>query len=375
MRRISHCQVPLWAAVLLLGCATVPKPQELVAYEAQRAGEPAKIAEEEQSALVAESDRAHERSLEAWEDEELELAKHFATLATIKLRTALTLIAQQQTQKRMAEVKKQLAQVRARQAKLDQQRAEVEEKTRLYEQLAMARSATKERELQLSEAQKKAEAQKKVGKAQLALKLAETVDAAKHAKTSFQLAQTMVNQALEALKNGDSANAAATAEMAKAKADAAYEAARPIYQKEQQTASRQARNQALQRDAAAISGVTVKLKAVGQTQQLVLPVLNLFKPRSTTPKPEMSGTITAVGQLLKKYPDYPVLIEGHTSYRVRRNQRYAVSQARAQAVANQFVAMGLPLKRFAVSGRGAEKLVGRRWSTENDRVEITLLFQ
>jgi outer membrane protein OmpA-like peptidoglycan-associated protein len=182
-------------------------------------------------------------------------------------------------------------------------------------------------------------------------------------------------KAQAALKANSPAEAISSAGMAASKANEAHAAARGPYTQAQANANKQARNQALQRDAAAIAGITVKLKTVGQTQQVVLPVLDLFKRRKTTPRSEKLSVLNAVGELLKKYPSYPVIINGYTSSRVRRSQRYAVSQGRAQQVANHFVSMGQPLKRFAVAGRGAENPVARRWSSANDRVEIILLFQ
>ena len=369
--RFAVAATSLW----LIACATTPKPQELVALEQLRQGERFADAEKKQAQLIAESTQAHTKSIEAWEDDDLELAKHWATVGSIKLRTALALLDQTQAREQVAQATAQMKQLGDEQATLAQKIKEADEKIRLYEQLAMARSATKERELQLSEAQQKSEAQKKVANAQLALKMADSVDAATYAKATYALAQELVNKATAALKADAAAEATSSAGLAKSKADAAYQAARPRYLEARQTASRQAQNQALQKNAAAIDGVTVKLKTVGQAQQLVLPVTDLFKRRATTPRGDRITIINAIGALLKKYPSYPVIINGYTSYRVRKSQRYAVSQTRAQKIADHFVTMGLPLKRFAVSGRGTETLIARRYSSVNDRVEIILLFQ
>jgi len=263
---------------------------------------------------------------------------------------------------------------------------DADEQLRLHSQLSAAKKAAKDKaaafQAKLSEAQKKqeqekrlAEAQKKVGESQLALKMADTVEAAKFARTDYASAQTLVVRAQAALKANNATDATATAQLAKTKAEAAYNAARPLYMKAKATAKRQARNQALQKDAGAISGVTVKMKAVGQTQQLIFPVIHLFNRSKATPRAEKITILNEIGNLLKKYPEIPVIVNGYTSYRVRRSQRFAVSQARAQQVASHFVSMGVAFKRMAIAGQGSENLYGRRRSKVNDRVEVILLFQ
>jgi outer membrane protein OmpA-like peptidoglycan-associated protein len=365
----------LLSSVLLVGCATVPKPQELVDLEKMREGQNYQKAQEQQTELVAASDQDHQQSLKAWEDDELEQAKHWAVLGSIKLRTAVTMIEQKQAQDQLERLKKEYQASLKESADLEAKNKETAEKIRLYEQLSTARHATQEKEKQLSEAQRLSEAQKSVSNAQLALKMADTVEAAKYATSTYDLAQTMLNKATEALKAGNGSDAASSADLAKTKAEEAYQTARVLYLKDKEAVARQAQNQGLQRDAAAISGVTVKLRAAGQTQQLILPIPDLFKARSTSPRPDKLSVLNAIGELLKKYPSYPAIINGYTSFRVPSSQRFAVSQTRGQQVVNHFVTLGLPFNRFAVSGLGADNLIARNYSTANDRVEIVLLFE
>lgn len=365
----------LAAAGIFSGCATAPKPQELVAFDELRKSEQVEQATQKHAQLMGESEDAYKKAVEAWEDEELEEAKHWAMIGSIKLRTALALLQQEAAKRRVAAAETALKRATRQRADLMVKIHETDEKIELYGKLAQAKQATLEREKALTEAQRMAEAQKKVADAQLALKRADTVSAQTHAQATYALAQELLIKAEAALKANSPTEASSSAAMASAKATEAYAAARGPYQQAQANASQQVQNQALQRDAAAIPGITVKLKTVGQTQQLLLPVLDLFQRNKTAPRGERLGVINAIGELLKKYPSYPVIINGYTSSRVRRSQRYAVSQARAQSVANHFVTMGQPLKRFAVAGRGDESPVARRWSSANDRVEIILLFQ
>ena len=68
----------------------------------------------------------------------------------------------------------------------------------LYEELAVARSATKEKEVHLSDVQQRAQAQRKLGEAKLALKMAEGVEAQLYAENSYAIARTLATQANEA---------------------------------------------------------------------------------------------------------------------------------------------------------------------------------
>ena len=372
--------------IALVGCAIIPKPQELVDLEAMRETREYRRAEEDHPELIDESKAAQKKSVTAWEEEEIDKAKHWATLGTIKVRTALAIMNQKVAKEKAEAGRKELTEVQQEEEAVAAKISETEEQLALVAQLAEARKAARNKEAalkaKLTEAQQReaaqkrlAEAPQKVGEADVALRMAETVAASEYAKNDYNSAQSLLAKAHAALKANKATDAVAMAGLAKTKAEAAAATARPKYRAAKQTAARQARTQALQKDAASIAGVTVKMKTVGQTQQLILPVPNSFKRRKTSPKGEMVATFTAIGELLKKYDDYPVIVNGYTGYRVRRSQRYSVSQARAQAVANLFVAQGVKFKRMAIAGHGASNLIARRWSTINDRVEIVILFQ
>ena len=286
MLQLSRLIGILPALLLLAGCATAPKPQELLDLEELRQGQPYQKALEKEPTLIKESDEAYQKSDAAWKDEKLDDAKHWATLAMIKARTALTIVAQAAAGSRAAEIKKQLAKLAAERQELSAKVRDADEKLQLHGKLSAARKAALAKEAELSEAQKREEAQRKLADAQLALKLADTVEAAKYSQADYASAQALLRRADELLKAGSTTDAAATAAMAKSKAESAYAGARPQFQSARQAADRQAQNQALQKDAAAIGGVTVKMKTVGQTQQLIIPVLGCFAGAKVMPKPE-----------------------------------------------------------------------------------------
>ncbi|MBI5478942.1 MAG: OmpA family protein [Deltaproteobacteria bacterium] len=368
------------------GCAHIPKPKELLDLASLRESKEYPAAQEKQPDLVRQSDDSYFKSVESWRDKEIEDSKYWATLGTIKLRTALSMVKEEAVRQRAEAARKELAELKKREKELKRQLLEADEQLALHAKLEAARKAAEEKEAQLkaklSEAQRReeeqkrlAEAQTKVSEAALALKQADTVEAAKYAPNEYGVAQALVARAEAALKDGKISDAVATADMARSRAEAALAAARPQYVAARKVAERQARNQALQKDAAAIGGVTVRMKAVGETQQLIMPVPDLFKRAETAPRADKKALLNEIGALVKKYAEYPVIVNGYTSNRVRPSQQYSVSQARAQEVANHFVSLGIEFKRMATAGRGSENPIAGKASPLNDRVEIILLFQ
>ena len=368
------------------GCGQLPKPKELLDFAALRESKEYPKALERQPDVVKASDDAYFKALESWRDKDIDISKYWASLGMIKLRTALSTVTEEGARQRAEVARKELAELKKREQELKRQLGEADEQLALHAKLEAARKAAEEKEAQLkaklSEAQRREEEQKRLGEAQtkvgeaaLALKQADTVEAARYAPNEYGVAQALLARAEAALKAGKVSDAVATAEMARSKAEAALAAARPQYTAAQKAVERQARNQALQKDAAGITGVTVRMRVVGETQQLILPVPDLFKRAETTPRAEKKALLNEIAALIKKHADYPVLINGYTSNRVRPSQQYSVSQARAQEIANHFVSLGIEFKRMATAGRGSENPIAGKASPLNDRVEIILLFQ
>ncbi len=385
MTRITlFLSLALW--LVGFGCAHAPKPKELLDLQALRDGRDYLPAQEKQPELVKQSDESYWQSVESWKDEDLEMCKHWAMLSTIRLRTAIAIIKQETARQRLEVARRQVAEVRAQEQDLRAKISDANEQLRLHAQLDASRKTARAHEEQLkaklSEAEQReqeqkrlAEAQSKVAEAQLALKMADTVEASRYASAEYNLAQSMLQRAEGALKEGHASDAVANADIARTKAEAALNSSRPQYMAARKAVERQGRNQALQKDAAAISGVTVRMKAIGDTQHLILPVPELFRRSETSPRTDKIAVLNQIGALLKSFPDYPVIINGYTSSRVRATQQYAVSQTRAQEVANYLVSLGVEFKRMAVAGHAAETPIAAKASPLNDRVEIVILFQ
>ena len=188
----------------------------------------------------------------------------------------------------------------------------------------------------------------------------------------------MLAKADAELKQNDFAGAQASAEVAKKNADKATEIAKPLYEQAEQTSQNKARDEALARDASAISGADVRIERRGDLQRLVIAVPALFSKRQPRHRPRHDGVLTAIAELIKKYPTYPVQIIGYTDNQGKASELLAVSAARAQAVYSALAARGVETRRLMASGLGGDdprfdnkSATGR---AKNNRVEIVFLY-
>jgi flagellar motor protein MotB len=220
--------------------------------------------------------------------------------------------------------------------------------------------------------------EQKIAAAQLSLRTADTVDASKFAKAEYSAASDMLAKASAELKQNDYAGAQASAEVAKKNADKATEMAKPLYEQAEQTSQNKARDDALARDASAISGADVRLERRGDLQRLVIAVPQMFSKRKPDISAGQDGVLEAIAALLKKYPTYPVQIIGYTDNRGKASELLAVSAARAQTVYSALAAKGVETKRLMASGLGGDdprfdnKSASGR--AKNNRIEIVFLY-
>jgi outer membrane protein OmpA-like peptidoglycan-associated protein len=166
--------------------------------------------------------------------------------------------------------------------------------------------------------------------------------------------------------------------MARSKAQQAAQEAEPEHKRSEQSKGDTARNEALSRDASAISGVQVRLDRKGEVQRLVLPLRNLFTLKKTTLELGTESLLDQVAGLLKKYPSYSVHVLGHTDNRGRHDELVARSLARAQSVESALVSRGVDDKRLKVSGLGPDEPIapGKGAGRDlNNRVEVVIILQ
>ena len=383
----------LLPALLVAACATPPKPKELEAYEMLRTGNNLQEANKKSPDLVASAEKLGEKSREEWQSNDLEDSRRDAIMANIKLKTALTLMEQEQLKAKIQTLSADQAKAEEEAADLSEKLANETEKLALLQKYVEARKtaeADKQRlSAQMTSEQQKAQAtqerlalqlasEQKIAAAQLSLRTADTVDASKFAKAEYSAASDMLAKASAELKQNDYAGAQASAEVAKKNADKAIEMAKPLYEQAEQTSQNKARDEALARDASAISGADVRLERRGDLQRLVIAVPQMFSKRKPDIAPGQDGVLEAIAALLKKYPTYPVQIIGYTDNRGKASELLAVSAARAQTVYSALAAKGVETKRLMASGLGGDdprfdnKSASGR--AKNNRIEIVFLY-
>ncbi len=343
--------------VLAFGCATVPKPPELEALEHLRAAPEIASVQKHSPDLVSSSDKLYAQSTKEWQSKDIEESRRDALMGAVKLKTAMALAEQDQSRARIAASDKELAKSEEEYGRL------AKELTGLTEQIALMQKLTAVRQ-SASEEQQKTGARDKVAAAELAIKTADIVDAATHAKAEYASAKEMLSRAQVELKQGNWSAAQTTAEMAKGKAEQAAALAKPLYK---------TRDEALGRDAATISGIMVRLERRGDLQRLVLPLHGLFTKKRTTISTPKEELLDQVAALAKKYPTYPIHVIGHTAKGGRPAELIALSLARAQTVSDALVSRGVEDRRIKVSGQGANEPIGA--GNVNNRIEIVFIYQ
>jgi outer membrane protein OmpA-like peptidoglycan-associated protein len=103
-----------------------------------------------------------------------------------------------------------------------------------------------------------------------------------------------------------------------------------------------------------------------------------FAPDSTNLLAGEQAKLRGIAAILERYPDRKILVGGHTALAGSAEGRLQISTARAQAVADYLVSLGVRQgKDIIVQGYGAEQPLGDNATEEglalNRRVEIILL--
>jgi outer membrane protein OmpA-like peptidoglycan-associated protein len=376
MRRV------IYLLVALSGCASAPKPPELETFERIRSMREVSAAQKRSPQLCGESDQLYSKSTEEWKSKDLDDSRRDALMGSIKLKTAIALAEQDTAKVRTSAADKELAKSEEEYGRLAKELTALNEAIALMQKLQESRqsAATDKAKLsqQLSEQQAQATARDKMAAAELAVKTADIVDAATNAKAEYASAKDLLERARAEMKQSNWQAAATSADLAKSKADAAAAAAKPLYDKTQQATGDRTRDEALGRDAAAISGVTVRLERRGEMQRLVLPLRGLFFKKSTALAVGNEALLDQVAALAKKYPTYPILVVGHTSKGGRAAELVALSISRAQQVASALTSRGVEDRRLKVTGQGAdEPIADSRGASKalNDRIEVIFIYQ
>ncbi|MCD9148027.1 OmpA family protein [Pseudophaeobacter flagellatus] len=123
------------------------------------------------------------------------------------------------------------------------------------------------------------------------------------------------------------------------------------------------------------SGITI----VNTGDRLIVSLPNdlTFATDSAAISPAVQGDLRQVSQSLVKYPNSAVQVIGHTDSDGDATYNQALSERRANTVADQVQAGGVPYNRLQIFGRGEEQPVASNLTAEgkaqNRRVEIVIV--
>lgn len=119
-----------------------------------------------------------------------------------------------------------------------------------------------------------------------------------------------------------------------------------------------------------------KVERTEEGIQIVFDSAILFDVNKADLKPETKDSLTKFSDILKKYPDTNLVIEGHTDSSGSDEYNMNLSKQRAQSVANFLSGLGVSSSRFTIVGYGESKPVASNDTTEgkqlNRRVEISI---
>lgn len=124
-----------------------------------------------------------------------------------------------------------------------------------------------------------------------------------------------------------------------------------------------------------VSGNT-RVTNTGNEIVVTMPQDILFATGSAALRPDLQRDLNAIAANLMKYPDSTIVVAGHTDNTGTAALNQQLSQDRANAVANQLRAAGVPNARIVAFGRGEDFPIASNLTPEgraqNRRVEITI---
>jgi len=233
------------SGLLSLGCATPPKPRELDALEKLRADPAMPAARKKGARSVQESRQVLRGGHREVAEQRSQRVGHHALLGQIFFRHALALADQDKSNARIGDAEDALAATAEELAKTQKDLEDENEKIGLLSKAAhqneemkalTAQMAAdkKANEDKLSQEKLRADTGDRISDAELAIKTAETVNAAKYAPELYKSAAQILAKAQMEFQAGQMDQAQSSAGIAKKTADDAAAAAKPSYARDSQ---------------------------------------------------------------------------------------------------------------------------------------------
>jgi len=119
-----------------------------------------------------------------------------------------------------------------------------------------------------------------------------------------------------------------------------------------------------------------KVERVGEGIMVTFAYGIVFDFNSSTLRPAAQSNLADLAQILNKYPDTDILVEGHTDATGTNEHNLDLSMHRAQSVANYMTGLQVLANRFKIMGYGEDQPIADNATAEgrqlNRRVEIAI---
>jgi outer membrane protein OmpA-like peptidoglycan-associated protein len=120
-----------------------------------------------------------------------------------------------------------------------------------------------------------------------------------------------------------------------------------------------------------------KVERIGEGIKVTFDSGILFDVNKAELQPAAKTNLTELAQILGKYSDTDVLVEGHTDSTGSNEHNLTLSEQRAQSVRNYLVGLGVAPPRFSIMGYGEDQPVATNDTPEgrqaNRRVELAIM--
>ena len=345
------------AVGFLAGCGPQAKPAELTQLEELRnSEEAAQINAQAPDAYKVCTDLTN-KSLSSWQDGEQSKAKTYAALGQRQYATARAMAKANDAKNRQAAAEKELKETTLQMETLTAKYEGLTKSVGLMKQnISDSDLANVENRIQLA----MTEREKAVG-----------VGAQTTQKDIFAAAEAKLKEAGDKSSHGQRDAAGAAAEEARQLFVKAYEQAKPDFDKKQAQQQSAERQKALFTEAQGIVGpdyVETDMKSV------VIVLASAFEKNKTDILPIKQEALKRIAELIKKYSDATVLIEGYAQKSTK--NAFEVSQRRCDITRDYLITLGIDYKRMITTAKGKDNLrydeKQKDNKAKNDRVEIVL---
>lgn len=120
-----------------------------------------------------------------------------------------------------------------------------------------------------------------------------------------------------------------------------------------------------------------KIERVGEGIKITFDSGIMFDVNKANLRPEAQQNLTDLAQILTKYDDTDILIEGHTDSDGTEEHNLELSRQRAQSVSNYLASMQVDATRFTIMGYGESQPVASNETSAgkqlNRRVELAIM--